>query len=107
MLSEALGSEVNVHMEIAARPVITDDTRELAEDVGAGHHIETHERRRSDKSRIVGRFNPRTRVSKGDLVEASVDARALHFFDLESGLGIYDGETTQDEVREKGRQVAA
>jgi multiple sugar transport system ATP-binding protein len=112
MLTEELGSEINVHMEIGAPPVITEDTRELAEDVGAGHHYEAHERRRLDKSKIVGRFNPRTRVKKGDLVEASVDTRALHFFDLESGLGIYDGETTargegEHEVPDERREIAA
>ncbi|NLE22073.1 MAG: sn-glycerol-3-phosphate ABC transporter ATP-binding protein UgpC [Actinobacteria bacterium] len=112
MLTEELGSEINVHMEIGAPPVITEDTRELAEDLGTGHHFEAHERRRSDTSKIVGRFNPRTRARKGDLVEASVDTRALHFFDLESGLGIYDGETdgrgsVGHEVPDKRREVAA
>ena len=33
-LREALGSEVLVHFTIAARQAVTDDVRELAEDVG-------------------------------------------------------------------------
>jgi hypothetical protein len=37
----------------------------------------------------VGRFGPRSRVRTGDVVDVAVDTRSLHFFDLESGLGIY------------------
>ena len=96
MLSEALGSEINVHLEIAAPPVLTEDTRELAEDVGAVHHYQTHERHRPEKSKVVGRFNPRSRVKIGDVVEFSVDTRALHFFDLDSGIGIYTRETEKN-----------
>jgi multiple sugar transport system ATP-binding protein len=93
MLREALGSEVDAHVEVNAPPVLTEDTRELAEDIGTGHHYEAHERRRSETSKLVGRFNPRTRVRAGDLVEIAVDTGALHFFDIESGLGIYGGPT--------------
>ena len=39
----------------------------------------------------MGRFGARTRLRKGDTVEVAVDTRNLHFFDPESGLGIYDG----------------
>jgi multiple sugar transport system ATP-binding protein len=42
---------------------------------------------------IVGRFGARSRVREGEQVEAAVDTRALHFFDAETGLGIYDGKT--------------
>ena len=39
---------------------------------------------------MVGRFSPRSRVKDGDDVEVAVDTRSLHFFDPETGLGIYD-----------------
>jgi multiple sugar transport system ATP-binding protein len=71
LLTEALGSEINVHVEIDAPPVLTEDTRELAEDVGTAHHYETHERQRSEKSKIVGRLNPRTRAKIGESIELS------------------------------------
>jgi multiple sugar transport system ATP-binding protein len=106
MLTEALGSEINAHIEVDVPPVLTEDTRELAEDIGAAHHHEAHERHATEKSKIVGRFNPRTRVKKGDLVELSVDTSALHFFDIDSGLGIYDGEEKQS-VPEPRREIAA
>jgi multiple sugar transport system ATP-binding protein len=84
-LREALGSEVMVHLEVDARPAETDETRELAHDRGEQAH------RGSEKAVVVGRFSPRTRVREGDAVEAAVETRALHFFDPETGAGIYDG----------------
>ena len=94
MLREALGSEINAHFEVDAPPVLTEDTKELAEDIGTGHQYEAHSREQSTTSKMVGRFNPRTQVREGQTVEVAVDMRALHFFDLDTGLGIYDGEAT-------------
>ena len=96
MLREALGSEINAHVEIDAPPVLTEDTKELAEDIGTGHHHEAHEKRGTQTSKLVGRFDPHTRVQAGDDVEIAVDTRALHFFDIDSGLGIYDGPASLD-----------
>ena len=38
---------------------------------------------------MVGRFGPRSRIKSGDAVDVAVETGALHFFDLDSGLGIY------------------
>ena len=38
---------------------------------------------------MVGRFSPRTEVRPGDVLEVSLDTRSLHFFDPETGMGIY------------------
>ena len=83
-LREALGSEVMVHLEVDARPAETDETRELARDRGEAQPV-------SSNAVVVGRFSPRTRVREGDTVEAAVETRSLHFFDPETGLGIYGG----------------
>ncbi len=83
-LREALGSEVMVHLEVDARPAETDETRELARDRGEAQPA-------SSNAVVVGRFSPRTRVREGDTVEAAVETRSLHFFDPETGLGIYGG----------------
>lgn len=83
-LREALGADVLVHFTVAARPAVTEDVRELAEDVG-------DDRVRSQDAAaatLVGRFSPKTRVLEGDAVEVSVDKRALHFFDPQTGLAI-------------------
>ena len=87
-LTEALGSEIMVHFSMNAKPAMTEDVRELAEDTGndrvtaqAGEH-----------ATLVGRFGARSRVRPGDTVEVAVDTRALHFFDPNTGMGIYGTE---------------
>jgi multiple sugar transport system ATP-binding protein len=39
---------------------------------------------------MVGRFGARSSVREGGNAEVVVDTDELHFFDPESGLGIYD-----------------
>jgi multiple sugar transport system ATP-binding protein len=92
VLEEALGSEVMVHFTIDAEPAVTEDVRELAEDVGDERVVEET----TEETTMVGRFNPRTNVRVGETAEIAVDTRALHFFDPETGAGIYD------ESNEKG-----
>jgi multiple sugar transport system ATP-binding protein len=87
-LREALGSEIMAHFAITGAHAETDETRELAKDVGAGD--ETHVGAQEGEAVIVGRFGARSRIKQGDRVEAVVDTRALHFFDPETGIGIYD-----------------
>ena len=87
-LTEALGSEVMAHFKIDAPAAVTDDVRELAKDAGTEGMAE---RDNESGATLVGRFGSRTKVSNGDNVEVAVDTRALHFFEPESGLGIYDG----------------
>jgi multiple sugar transport system ATP-binding protein len=85
VLREALGAEIMAHFEIEARPAVTDDVRELAADVGQELEESTEER-----TEMVGRFGARSKVQEGDAVEVAVDTRALHFFDPDTGAGIYD-----------------
>jgi multiple sugar transport system ATP-binding protein len=87
-LREALGSEIMAHFAIRGAHAETDETRELAQD--AGSDSESHVGVREGEAVIVGRFGARSRVRQGENVEAVVDTRALHFFDPETGLGIYD-----------------
>jgi multiple sugar transport system ATP-binding protein len=86
-LREALGSEIMVHISVDASSAQTEDVRELREDVGVPT---TGEDGGEQRTTIVGRFTPRSRVAVGDDTEAVVDTRNLHFFDPETGLGIYD-----------------
>jgi multiple sugar transport system ATP-binding protein len=95
-LTEALGSEIMVHFSIAARHAVTDDVRELAADVGDDRGVE--ELAGADNATLVGRFGARSRVRPGQPVEVAVDTRSLHFFDPETGLGIYDGTRTKGAV---------
>jgi multiple sugar transport system ATP-binding protein len=88
-LTEALGSEIMVHFGVDATPAVTEDVRELARDVGNDRAVQQLAEG-AGKATLVGRFGARSRVRDGDQVEVAVDTRALHFFDPESGLGIYD-----------------
>jgi multiple sugar transport system ATP-binding protein len=88
-LREALGSEIMVHLGVDARTAVTDETRELAQDVG----FESAADVRPEGATIVGRFSSRSRVKTGETARAVVDTRSLHFFDPDTGLGIYADQT--------------
>ena len=90
-LTEALGSEIMVHFTIDAQHAVTEEMRELAEDTGDDRALE----HKDERATLVGRFGARSRVRSGDDVAVAVDTRALHFFDPQTGLGIYDGGSTK------------
>jgi len=87
-LREALGSEIMVHAEIQAEKAVTEDVKELAEDVGDERLAQG-----GGNAPLVGRFNARSRVREGDTVDIAVDTRTTHFFDRDTGRGIYDATT--------------
>jgi multiple sugar transport system ATP-binding protein len=92
-LREALGSEIMVHFDIDAKAAMTDDVRELAEDTDAvAVSAATKERAHTT---MTGRFGARSRVREGKETAVAVDTRSLHFFDPETGLGIYDQATAK------------
>jgi multiple sugar transport system ATP-binding protein len=91
LLTEALGSEVMAHLSVPIPPASTEEARELAEDVGDERAVEELEGGAAKESEVVGRFGARTRIKPGDNVEVAVDTRGLHFFDPQTGLGIYNG----------------
>jgi multiple sugar transport system ATP-binding protein len=88
-LREALGSEVLVHFTLNAPIVLTEDTRELAVDVGAEALEDLEARAKTANTVFVAQLSPRTRLREGDKLEVVVDTNRLHFFDPETGLGIY------------------
>jgi len=83
-----------VHFGVEARPAVTEDVKELAADVGDERRV-SGEDAEADHTTMVGRFNARSHVKEGETVEVAVDARSLHFFDPETGLGIYDNDQTK------------
>jgi multiple sugar transport system ATP-binding protein len=89
-LTEALGSEVMVHFSIDATHAVTDEVRELQKDAGTAE-MGMADSQSGGRATLVGRFGARSTARKGQPVEVAVDTRALHFFDPETGLGIYDG----------------
>jgi multiple sugar transport system ATP-binding protein len=89
-LREALGSEIMVHFTIDAPPALTEDVRELAQDIGDERAVQEATEGSQRQTTMVGRFGARSNVRVGETAEVAVETRALHFFDPESGLGIYD-----------------
>jgi ABC-type sugar transport system ATPase subunit len=84
-LVEAMGSDVLVHFVVDAPQVVTDDTKELARDVGTdvlGLDQQPH-------TDLVARFSPRTRVRDGDTVTVHIATDRLHYFDPDTGLSIW------------------
>ena len=88
VLREALGSEIVAHFDIDARPALTNDVRELAADVGEELTDQ------APHTTMVGRFRADSAVHAGEQAEVAVDTRALHFFDPDTGAGIYDTHST-------------
>jgi multiple sugar transport system ATP-binding protein len=87
-LREALGSEIMVHFDVDAKPAMTEDVRELAQDTDA---VSVREAAKGKaRTTMIGRFGARSGVQEGEVAEVAVDTRSLHFFDPETGLGIYD-----------------
>jgi multiple sugar transport system ATP-binding protein len=88
-LREALGSEVLMHFSVRAHAAVTEEVRELAEDVGDDRVVA--QAGSPDRTTLVGRFSPRTRIREGDTIEVAIDESALHFFDRSTGAVIHDG----------------
>ncbi|MGQ0521373.1 MAG: ABC transporter ATP-binding protein [Actinomycetota bacterium] len=87
-LVEAMGSDVFVHFDIDAPPVVTEETRELAEDVDAERAEQLAEARARASASMVARCSPRTGAQPGQRLEVQVDTARCHFFDLETGRSI-------------------
>jgi multiple sugar transport system ATP-binding protein len=87
-LLESLGAEIVAHLRVRARPALSEDAKELAADAGRSLGDDGG----SEEARLVARFGPRSKAAAGSSVELAVDTRSLHFFDPETGLGIYDRE---------------
>jgi multiple sugar transport system ATP-binding protein len=88
-LREALGSDVVVHFSVDTPVVVTEQVKELAADVGEEVVQDLEHDSAHGKAVFLARLNPRSSARVGDPLELSVDTAHLHFFDPESGQGIY------------------
>jgi multiple sugar transport system ATP-binding protein len=87
-IREDMGSEVFLHFAVDAPPVRSADVREA---VGA-EAVETTEEASQSGTPFIARVDRATRAQEGGTVDLVVDTRHLHFFDPETGAGIYGGE---------------
>jgi multiple sugar transport system ATP-binding protein len=90
LLTEALGSERLVHVEIPARPVLRDEVLEGAIDLEEVVVQDLRNEARERRMTFVGRFDSASRLQPGDTAEIAVEVARLHFFDLEDGRSILD-----------------
>jgi multiple sugar transport system ATP-binding protein len=93
LLTEALGSEILAHVELNAKPVVTEDVVEGAvvdaeEQVVAADLMS--DSGNGNKAVFVGRFDPASRVRPDSDVELTVNVEKLQFFDLETGHAIHE-----------------
>ncbi len=88
-LREALGSDVVIHFSLNANQAVTEDVKELAQDVGT-EALEkvTKQGAEGGQSEVIARLNPRTEAAKGGKIELVVDTHRLHFFDPDDGSAI-------------------
>ena len=109
VLREPLGSEIVAHFTVNAPPALTEDVRELARDVGQESAVKTAAAESEHETVMVGRFGPRSRIKNGDVVDIAVETGALHFFDLDSGLGIYgntdNGRAATEQTEQEGEET--
>jgi multiple sugar transport system ATP-binding protein len=86
--SELLGSDMLVHIEIEAEPVLTSEVIEIAADIDASTVEELREEAAKSRTTIVCRFDAHSRVRVDDAVEIVLATERLHFFELETGLSL-------------------
>jgi multiple sugar transport system ATP-binding protein len=87
-LTEALGSELLVHLEIPGEPVVTEEVLEVAGDVDASVRDELESEKLEGRSVFVARLDTDGRGRADETLEVVCEPRRLHFFDLETGLAI-------------------
>jgi multiple sugar transport system ATP-binding protein len=86
---EALGPEQLAYVEIDARPVLVEDVLEGLVDKEAAQDLaEIRSEGDGQRAPVVARLDASAAVRPDDVIELSVDARRLHFFDLDSGEAI-------------------
>ncbi|QVQ52525.1 sn-glycerol-3-phosphate ABC transporter ATP-binding protein UgpC [Spiractinospora alimapuensis] len=94
-LVEALGAELLVHFVLDAADVVTEDTKELARDVGQ----ELTEGEETATTPMIARFSPRSPVQEGASVRVRFDPERLYFFDLATGEAFDSADRTPTQMR--------
>jgi multiple sugar transport system ATP-binding protein len=86
-LREDMGSEVLIHFNVAAPPVLTEDAKELAE--ALGEDVPELEASGDTNTRFIARFDANTSAAEDDRIEVFVDTKMLYFFDPDTGGSIW------------------
>ena len=90
-LVELMGADAYVHFTVDAKPVFTEDTRDLVRERAEISDATLAQRAGEEHTDCVARVHPDTRAREGETTELVVDTSRLYFFDLETGLALGDG----------------
>ena len=86
-IREDMGAEVFAHFRVDADAVESEEVLEAMEEEDVPGAV--RERMRGGVP-FIARLERGTRAREGDRLDVAVDTRRLHFFDPETGAGIYD-----------------
>jgi multiple sugar transport system ATP-binding protein len=86
-IREDMGAEVFAHFRVDADAVESQEVLEAMEEDDVPGAV--RERMRGGVP-FIARLERGTRAREGDRLDVAVDTRRLHFFDPETGTGIYD-----------------
>jgi multiple sugar transport system ATP-binding protein len=91
LITEALGSEILAHVEMTARPVVTEDVVEGAvvdeEEAAVAADLMSDT---AGRTTFVGRLDAASSVRPDMDIELVVNTQKLQFFDLETGHAIHE-----------------
>jgi multiple sugar transport system ATP-binding protein len=85
-IREDMGAEVFVHFTVDADPVQTREVLEAMEEEDVAAAVRERMRRGVP---FIARLERGTRAGEGERLDLAVDTTRLHFFDPETGAGIY------------------
>jgi multiple sugar transport system ATP-binding protein len=88
VVSEALGAEELVHIDVDAVPVVTQEVLEVAGDMDAAVVEELQAEAQSRRTTLVARFETASGARVGEPVEVAFTPEKAHFFDVETGTAI-------------------
>jgi multiple sugar transport system ATP-binding protein len=70
--------------------VVTEEVREVAGDVDAAALERLESEAMERRTLLIARLETQRRPPVDEPIEVAVDTRRLHFFDLDTGLAIYE-----------------
>jgi multiple sugar transport system ATP-binding protein len=101
-IREDMGPEVFLHFAVDAPAVKAEALREIVGgEAIAAADVQTHHH----GSPFIARVDRGTAAREGEAARLTIDAARLHFFDLESGAGIYDAD--RPDTRRGARALVA
>jgi multiple sugar transport system ATP-binding protein len=82
---EELGTEVHVIFGVAAPPVLSEHVTAASDERDEAGQLLVHDEDVGRRSRFTARVDAATKARPGDSIKLTVDNRAFHFFDADSG----------------------